>query len=280
MLTISNSYMNKKFWTALIILILTPGIVIRSQNNIQEVMADTLHFTPIMIDSLRKDNTPKPFERKLDAVDFIPKGQWIVGVSLGYSQSDQNKYQFLVLESISGETYSVNISPKLLYAFHKDMALGVKFSYQRSLTKLESASVVLGEGTNFDVNNLYSLGHNYYGTILYRNYFSLGRSKRFGFFNEIQCRLGGGQSKITRGQGDALTGSYERNFSVDIGLVPGLVAFINNFSAIEVNIGVLGFNYRHTKSISDQIYVSNRKSKSANFRINLFSINFGAAFYL
>ena len=45
-------------------------------------------------------------------------------------------------------------------------------------------------------------------------------------------------------------------------------------------MGVLGFSYTHTRQISDQIYESNRKTRSANFRINLFSITFGVAFYL
>lgn len=56
--------------------------------------------------------------------------------------------------------------------------------------------------------------------------------------------------------------------------------FLSNYSALEVNVGVLGFSYTDTKQISDQVYVSRRKSKSANFRINLFSISFGVAFYL
>lgn len=56
--------------------------------------------------------------------------------------------------------------------------------------------------------------------------------------------------------------------------------FLNNYSAIEVNVGVLGFGYRHTRSVTDQIYVANRNTKSANFRVNLFSITFGCTFYI
>ena len=59
-----------------------------------------------------------------------------------------------------------------------------------------------------------------------------------------------------------------------------MIMFLNNYSAIEVNVGVLGFNYSHTRATTDQIYVANRSSKSANFKINLFSITFGVAFYL
>lgn len=58
------------------------------------------------------------------------------------------------------------------------------------------------------------------------------------------------------------------------------MVFLNNYSALEVNVGVLGFNYRNTRSVTDQIYVANRTSKHANFKINLFSITFGVAFYI
>jgi len=220
------------------------------------------------------------YEKNLESVTFVPKGQWITGISISYTQSNQNKYQFLILENLSGDTYSFKISPMLMFAFKNDMAAGGKLSYTRSLTKLENADIVLGSDTQYGVENLYRLSHNFYAMAAMRNYFSIGRSKRFGFFNEIQIQLGGGQSKLMSGKNTELTGAFERNFSLDVGIAPGIAVFLNNYSALEVNIGVLGFNYTHTKQISDQIYVSHRKAKSANFRINLFSITFGVAFYL
>lgn len=220
------------------------------------------------------------FKRDLESVVFVPKGQWITGVSVSYTQSDQNNYQFFILENLSGDTYSFKVSPMVLYAVKNDLALGGKFAYSRSLTKLEEGSIVLDSETSYDLNNLYSLGHNYSFMGVMRNYFSLGRSKRFGFFNEVQLELGGGQSKLMQGKSTDITGAYERNFHMNVGLAPGLVIFLNNYSAIEVNVGVLGFQYTATKQITDRIYESHRNSKSANFRINLFSITFGMSFYL
>jgi hypothetical protein len=127
---------------------------------------------------------------------------------------------------------------------------------------------------------LYVISHNYYGTAAYRYYMSLGNNTRFGMFAEAQLQLGGGQSKIEKGSGLDYTGTFERNFSLDCGLAPGLVMFLNNYSAIEVNVGVLGYSYTHTRSVTDQIYIANRNLKSANFRINLFSITFGCTFYI
>ncbi len=222
----------------------------------------------------------KEFDHDIESVVFVPKGQWITGVSVSYAMSTQSKYQFLILENLSGDTYSFKISPMLMFAVAPDLGVGGRFSYARNLTKVSDADIVLDSETNYNVDHLYRLAHNYYVTAMMRNYFSIGKSKRFGFFNELQLQLGGGQAKLTTGVGETLTGTYERNFSLDVGLAPGLCLFLNNYSALEVNIGVLGFSYTATKAIKDQIYVSHRNSKFANFRINLFSIQFGVAFYL
>lgn len=250
----------------------------KGQDSLPCHVADTLPLEATI--GLRPDTTPDRFERDLESVVFVPKGQWVTGVSINWTQSTQNDYQFLVVENLSGDTYSFKVSPMLIYVVANDLGLGGKFSYTRSLTKLEKGSIVLGEDTEFDMDHVYRLSHNYYAMAVMRNYFSLGKSKRFGFFNELQLQLGGGQSKLTKGSGRELTGAYERNFSVNVGLAPGLLIFLNNYSALEVNVGLLGFSYTHTRQINDRVYVSNRKSKLANFNINLFSITFGVAFYL
>lgn len=220
------------------------------------------------------------FHRQVDQVCFVPKGAWVGGVSVGYSQSDQKKYQFLVIENLNGDTYSFKLSPTVMYCFKDNLTIGGRFSYNRQRTRLESADIVLGEGTSYGVDHLYSISHQYYGTVVFRNYLSLGRNTRFGLFNEVQMQIGGGQSKICTGVGNALTGTYERMVNVNVGLAPGLSVFLSNYSAIEVNVGVLGFGYNYTKSYTDQIYIAHRRTKSANFNVNLFSITFGVMFYI
>lgn len=220
------------------------------------------------------------FKRKIEQVSFVPKGAWIAGVSVSYSQSDQDNYQFLIFESINGDSYSFKVSPTVMFCFKDNLAAGGRFSYQRQRTQLKSGDIILDSETSYNIDNLYSISHSYLGTALFRNYISLGRSTRFGLFTEVQLQLGGGQSKLCNGSGDDLTGTYERNFQFNVGVAPGLAVFLNNYSALEVNVGVLGFNYNHTRSVTDQIYIANRHTQQANFKINLFSITFGVMFYI
>ncbi len=220
------------------------------------------------------------FSRNIEQIPFIPKGQWITGVSVSYSQSDQNNYQFLIIENLNGDTYTFKVSPMLLFCFKDNLAAGGRFAYSRQRTRLNSTDIVLGSDTSYDISNLYSISHNFYGTAVFRSYLSLGKSTRFGLFNEVQLQLGGGQSKLCSGSGASFTGTFEENFSMNIGLAPGAVIFLNNYSALEVNVGVLGFNYNRPRSTTEQIYLANRNTKSANFKINLFSIMFGVSFYI
>ena len=234
----------------------------------------------VSLPMMAQEQDPQPFKRGLELVNFVPKGQWITGVSVGYSLSEQDNYQFFVVEDLSGDSYSFKVSPMLMYAFQDDMAIGARLGYARTMNRLETGSVSINEDTNFGVDNLYSLSHNYSATAAFRNYISMGTSRRFAFFNEVQLTVGGGESKLCNGSGQQLTGTFERNYNVNLGVAPGVVMFLNNFTALEVNVGVLGIGYSETKSTTDQIYVSRRDSRSASLNLNLFSLSFGVAFYL
>lgn len=235
-------------------------------------MPDSLPF--LAADSVQE------FTRGIEQISFVPKGQWITGVSVNYSQSHQKNYQFLIAENIYGDTYSFKVSPLLMFAFKDNLAAGGRFAYQRQRTRLDNANIKIDSETSYDVSNLFAISHTYSAMGAFRNYISFGSSTRFGMFNEVQLSFSGGQSKVCNGVGEDLTGTFQHTFSFDIGVAPGVIMFLNNYSAIEVNVGVLGFGYSKSKATTDQIYIANTHNSSARFSINLFSITFGAVFYL
>ena len=94
------------------------------------------------------------FKRGLQQISFIPKGQWITGVSVSYSQSNQSNYQFFIIENLKGDTYNFKVSPMLMYCFKDNLAAGGRFAYTRSKIDLKSADVVLDSETEYNVDNL------------------------------------------------------------------------------------------------------------------------------
>lgn len=220
------------------------------------------------------------FSRKIEQRTFVPKGQWIAGLNVSFSQSDQNNYSFLIVEGIDGDTYSFKASPMVCYMFKNDMGVGGKLEYSRSRIRMDNADIVLDSETDYSNENLYNISQGFSGMAIFRNYINLGRSKRFGIYNEVQLKLGYSESKLCNGVGTDFTGTFSRSYSTGLAVAPGLVVFLSNYSALEVNVGVLGFNYSYTKQITDRVKVAHLHSKSANLRLNLLSISFGVAFYL
>lgn len=225
-------------------------------------------------------SSQEQFSRDLEQVTFVPKGQFIAGLSASYGQNKFNNFQYLIVENITGNDYSLKVSPMLMYAFKDDLALGGRVAYSRGRTKLASTDVVLSSDETIDLNDLYVETQNYSTTALFRNYMSLGRSKRFGIVNELGLQYSHGESKLSEGIGKDHTGSFQRTNSISLQFSPGIMVFLNNYSAFEVNVGVLELGYTHSKQINDVIHTTSTKAKTAKLQVNLFSVSFGVAFYL
>ncbi len=222
-------------------------------------------------------------ERGLTDVNnlFVPKGQWIFGGTASYSTHTNEGYQFLVVEGIRSKGYTFRVSPMIAYALRDNMALGGRFIYSRTLLKLDEAKIKLGEensGIDLSAKDFYALRHSYEAAVIWRQYIPLGRNKRFALFNEMSLSAGGTQAKFAN---DApVKGTYERGYTVALGVSPGIIAFATNNMAVEVNVGVMGISYSSTEQVHNQVTVGHRSASKMNFKVNIFSIGLGVAFYL
>ncbi len=212
---------------------------------------------------------------------FVPKGQWVLGCTASYSTHSNDNYKVMIIDNITSDGYTVKASPILAYAIRDNMAIGARFTYSRMLLKLDSAHLKLGDddgGTEISAKDFYTLTHSYTGSVIWRTYIPLGQSRRFALFNEMSLSAGGSQAKFANDS--PVKGTYQRSMSVGLGVSPGIVAFATNNMALEVNVGVMGINYKHIKQVHNQVRESNIKTSSMNFKVNILSIGLGVAFYL
>lgn len=237
--------------------------------------------TTIQPDSVSTSHKASPAEfRKQRGLSnlkthIVPKGQWIAGGTLSYSTHSNNSYKFLIIEGINSDGYTLKVSPLIGYAVAPNMAVGLRFGYSRSNLNVSDASLSI---TTLDNATYYSLKHAYNVAAFWRQYIPLGQNKRFAIFTEVQLALGGSQSKLAAGQ--PVHGVYARSLDVALNVNPGVVAFITNNMALELNIGVLGLSYANTRQVQNQVVSGVTKSSLMNFSINIFSIGLGVAFYL
>ena len=85
-------------------------------------------------------------ERKIKRIDrgvqekvFIPKGQWLAGGSVSYSEHEEDNLNFLVLKDVEGKGYNFKVSPYVGYFFADNMAAGFRFAYNRTYLDMPTA---------------------------------------------------------------------------------------------------------------------------------------------
>jgi hypothetical protein len=220
------------------------------------------------------------FSRGIVNNTFVPKGQWIVGGSFSYSETSASDYELLIIEDIDGSNYSFKVSPYAGYFFKDNMCIGGRFGYSRTMTKLNSTSLNLTDDLNFDIENFYNLKHIYTGAVFFRNYISLGQSKRFALFNEVRYSAGGGEGKTISGVDENVKGAYQDIFEMELGVIPGITAFIAENVAVEASVNVLGLSYKKYDQTRNQVYQGSLESAGVNFKVDILSINIGVSFYI
>lgn len=232
----------------------------------------------------------QPFDRGIgiSTTTFIPKGT--VGAGVAFSYNNYNLGQgvadagysalFSLLGDIHGSMQSWGVAPWFSYFVADNLALGVRFDYNRSQFGLGNASISLGDLANFSLSDFNFLKHSYTGAITGRYYIPFANSKRFAMFTEVRAIGGYGQSETYKVTDGEKYGTYQDIYKFELGLVPGVSVFVTNEVAVEVSVGLMGFNYNKTVQTTNQVDKSVMESSGANFKINPLSLGLGLSFYI
>ena len=223
---------------------------------------------------------PQRIDREVMKTVFIPRGTYMAGGTVYYQEHDEKNLNFLVIKDVDALGYTFSLSPYGGYFFRDNMAAGVRFTYKRTYLDMNNFKLNLGEDFNINLDNLYWLEHKYVVGGFLRTCMPIGKSKIFGLFNEVQLNYGYSEGKNSTGSGTEYDGTYEVTHSLQLGISPGMTAFITNWSAVEVSLGVMGYNFNWVKQTTNQIEIGRRRNSGGSFKINLFSINIGMTFYL
>lgn len=222
----------------------------------------------------------KPIDRGIRSSTFIPQGQWLAGGTVSYSEHNEDNLNFLILKDVEGKGYDLRLSPYVGYFFRDNVAAGLRFAYSRSYLDLGNFDLNLGDGLSINLKDLYYLEHNYAVSGFIRTYLPIGGSQVFGLFNEARATYGYGTGKNSTGAGKNYDGTFQKIQNLQIGIAPGLTAFVSNFAAVELSVGVMGFNFKWIDQVTNQVETGSRKTSSGNFKVDLFSINIGMTFFL
>ncbi len=230
----------------------------------------------------------------------LPKGLWVAGIGGAYSQHDNRDYGVFILDAMNSTGNTMTISPMVHYVFANNQSIGLRFRYGRSLFDVadaslhltpELATMLLGEDGR--IKYRYE-NDSFMGYVSYRYYVGFGSSKRLLFFNEVQAGIGGGSGREDMGEttaGDYKRSTHQRSLDFRLGFSPGATIFVTNSMAIELQIGLLGYEFRRLTQEASAAATTpaeidlaprpgSRTTHNVSARFDLLSIAFGATFYL
>ena len=158
------------------------------------------------------------------------------------------------------------------------MAVGLKLSYNRSMLDLASADLGIAS-IEMSAADCYQIQHKFSAFGVLRSFIPLGNSKRVAMFADLH--LGGSvkQGKAYNAGGENVIGSYTQAYSIQLGVDPGVMVFLADRLAVEMNVGVFGVNYSWQDQIRNQVEHGSSQSASAGFMINLLSLGVGVSYY-
>lgn len=214
---------------------------------------------------------------------FVPKGQWMGGLSASYANFDSKDSRMLLslIDDFDFYGYTVKVNPYAGYFFKDNQCVGLKFGYTRTIGRLGNLGLVV-EDMDLSLKDMYLSEDLLSGTLFHRSYVGLDSRMRFAVFNETALSVGRGSTRFTRGK-EGEPGRQDTRTAiteVQLGFNPGLSVFIMNNVSTEVSFGILGLKYRNERQTDGRGETGSYNSSGANFKINLFNINIGITIHI
>ncbi|MDE6532273.1 MAG: hypothetical protein K2M27_01910 [Muribaculaceae bacterium] len=218
------------------------------------------------------------FDRGLFNYLFIPKGIWQIGVTASYgefSTSDLEVFELLSDIDISGNMFSIR--PYFSYFIGNNMSVGLRLGYNSGRANVDSFNVDIDESMSFNLKDIYYRSESYSAALTFNQYYGLARRGRFGIYNEVELSFSSGNSDFSRPYNGEPKMTHTTTMQAALNFSPGVCVFIMDQVSFNVSFGVFGFSLRNEKQTVDGVEMGNRFTSGANFRFNIFNINFGVA---
>lgn len=216
------------------------------------------------------------FDRGLTNYLFIPKGSWAVGLTVSYGEFSTKDLQILdLLDDIDLGGYMFSVNPYVAYFIRNNLSLGLKIGYSASKGDINSFKIDIDEDMNFNLHDISYKSKSYSAAIAMRQYFGIARQGRFGVFNEVDLLIGSGSSDFTRPYDGELKTTRTDMTKLELNFMPGVNVFIIKNVSFNLSFGIFGFHMKSEKQAVNGEPLGSRFTSGANFRFNIFNMNFG-----
>lgn len=255
-----------------------PATVYIDKNDMPIDLNEKVVFRGDTINMILKDRNLGRYDRGLFNFLFIPKGIWQVGLTANYGEFSTSDLEILDLITdidFNGKIWS--IKPSFQYFIRSNISVGMRLGYTRGFANIGSFNVDIDDDMSFNLHDIMYKSNNYSASLTFSQYLGIARKGRFGVFNEVELALAGGDSDFNRPFNGEMRKTHTNTFSAALNFSPGVCVYVLDQLSFNVSLGVFGLNIKHEKQKVNGEDLGWRTTSGANFRFNIFNINFGIA---
>lgn len=241
----------------------------------------TIENTVVMINDTTT-SLGRKFNRGLTNYRFIPRGEWLCGLSVSYTglNSDDSDILLLIKDfDFTGSLFGIN--PYVAYFISDNNCIGLKLGYSATSADLGNFNLDIIDDMNISLSDLSYNLKKFSAGIFHRAYLGLTKSGQIGVFNETSLTFESGTSHFIRGNEETgIKDTKTISNEIALGLNPGISVFVLKNISANVSVGILGLSYKQCKQYIDNVETGTYKSGGANFKINILNINIGITVHI
>lgn len=244
-------------------------------------MKETVLFRGDTLPMVLRDRNLGRYDRGLFNYLFIPKGTWHFGLTASYGEfktSDMSVFDLMSDINLGGHIFS--IKPHLAYFIRNNLSVGMRLSYTSAKGDIGSFKVDIDEDMNMNLHDITYRNEAYSTSLLMTQYIGITRRGRFGISNEVALTFSSGNSIFTRPYSGEPRTTRSTYMDARLSFSPGVHVFIMKNVSFNVSFGVFGFYLRNEKQHEAGEETGNRFTSGANFKFNIFNINFGIGVHI
>lgn len=258
--------------------------VLRLLEGHSRVIDDNDRLDPEELTVFRGDTVPMVlksvnlgrYDRGLFNFLYVPKGVWAIGLTASYGEiGTEDLGLFGLISDVNIGAHAFSIKPYIQYFIKNNLAVGLKFGYYNARGNVDSFNLDIMDDMSFSLNDIMYKSESYSAALTATQYLGLSRRGRFGVFNEIELAFKTGNSEFRRPVDGELTTTLTNSTECQINFSPGVQIFMMKNVEFHVSFGVFGFDFVKEKQQENGEPAGTRFSSGANFRFNIFNINFG-----
>ena len=233
------------------------------------------------VDLILKEKNLGRYDRGLLNFVFAPKGKWHLGLSASFGEFNADDFQILdILSDLDFGGNIFSIKPSVSYFIKNNFSVGLRLGYTSGKATLGSLALDIDEDLSFQISDVSYSSKSYTAALNARKYIGLSRNGRFGFFTEAELAFSSGNSDFNRKYNGEPKNTHTTFTDLRLNFSPGLSVYMMENVSFNISFGIFGFYLKNEKQMVDGVFVGDRTTSGANFKFNIFNINFGLGIHI